>query len=103
MSSWLFWDNQPVGEDLQPQLFGTYGSVLFGCLSVNSAPTAEVLVVAVCPGGNSLVQSRALEEVQTELGFLVGKASLQKRKRDVRFSGFGKTGILLITPCLPVK
>lgn len=47
MNSWLFWDNQPVGEDLQPQLFGTYGSVLFGCLSVNSAPTAEVLDVAM--------------------------------------------------------
>lgn len=55
------------------------------------------------PDGNSLAQSRTLEEVRTEPGLSVGKASLQKRKRDVKCSGFGKTGILLIRPCLPLK
>lgn len=69
---------------------------------VNSAPTAEALDMAMCPDGDSLALSRTLEEGRTELGLLVGKASLQK-KRDVRCSGFGKTGILLVRPRLPVR
>lgn len=52
---------------------------------VNSAPTAEVLNVATCPDGNSLAQSRTLQEVRTELGLSVGKASLQEEERCKMF------------------